>query len=520
MTSGGGGVRERGVDRVEHAVARAGVVGRAGLERISGAGLAQRLGEQARTAPTAPPSSGRAGRWRPRQARRRRTASREPGLADAGLAGQRREPTVRGALCTRTMTRAGARARRGGRRTRSRVRAAGLVVARRAGSACAATRRGARGSRATAVSERATQALTEPVARGQRGGAVARAREPLDQAPVRLLRERVECDLFAREADRLGGSRSRPAARGPRRAAARAPDGRRRPSRRRSRRGSRAPLAASAVGASPASRAAANARVSTEPSSATVSRRLAGGRRPAPARRAARSARRAGLRGPTRRGRRAERAASWARASAWMQRQVMRAPRGRGATWAARARRRWREAPALRSVGPPARANCVPTQDAAQGVRLTFTVRERNANRRPGTSVPCPATFASSPAPSASPRSATSSAVFPLVLHVQQRTGSAFAVSALVFALWGPVVLAAGLAARSSTASRTASLLIVVSFAQAAVVAGMVAGADELWAILPLMALLGFGVAVSQPAEFALVPAAAGRTPTPRAPTG
>ena len=47
-------------------------------------------------------------------------------------------------------------------------------------------------------------------------------------------------------------------------------------------------------------------------------------------------------------------------------------------------------------------------------------------------------------------------AVFPLILHVQQSTGSAFAVSALVFALWGPVVLAAGLAGRSSTASRTA----------------------------------------------------------------
>jgi hypothetical protein len=37
-------------------------------------------------------------------------------------------------------------------------------------------------------------------------------------------------------------------------------------------------------------------------------------------------------------------------------------------------------------------------------------------------------------------------AVFPLILHVQQTTGSAFAVSALIFALWGPVVLAAGLA--------------------------------------------------------------------------
>ena len=63
-------------------------------------------------------------------------------------------------------------------------------------------------------------------------------------------------------------------------------------------------------------------------------------------------------------------------------------------------------------------------------------------------------------------------------------------------------------------------VLIVVSFAQAAVVAAMVAGADELWALLPLMALLGFGVAISQPAEFALVPAAAGGGATSRAPTG
>ena len=100
-------------------------------------------------------------------------------------------------------------------------------------------------------------------------------------------------------------------------------------------------------------------------------------------------------------------------------------------------------------------------------------------------------------------------AVFPLIMHVQQSTGSAFAVSALVFALWGPVVLAAGLAGAIVDRFENRALLIVVSFAQAAVVAGMVAGADELWALLPLMALLGFGVAVSQPAEFALVPAAA-----------
>ena len=111
-------------------------------------------------------------------------------------------------------------------------------------------------------------------------------------------------------------------------------------------------------------------------------------------------------------------------------------------------------------------------------------------------------------------------AVFPLILHVQQSTGSAFAVSALVFALWGPVVLAAGLAGAIVDRFENRALLVVVSFAQAAVVAGMVAGADELWVLLPLMALLGFGVAVSQPAEFSLVPAAAGEAAMSPAPTG
>jgi MFS family permease len=108
-------------------------------------------------------------------------------------------------------------------------------------------------------------------------------------------------------------------------------------------------------------------------------------------------------------------------------------------------------------------------------------------------------------------------AAFPLILHVQQSTGSAFAVSAMVFALWGPVVLAAGVAGAIVDRFENRMLLIVVSFLQAAAVAAMVFGADELWALLPLMALLGFGVAVSQPAEFALVPAAAGEGDVARA---
>ena len=100
-------------------------------------------------------------------------------------------------------------------------------------------------------------------------------------------------------------------------------------------------------------------------------------------------------------------------------------------------------------------------------------------------------------------------AIFPLILHVQQRTGSALAISALIFALWGPVVFASGLAGTIVDRFENRRILIVVSLAQAAVVAAMLAGVDQLWALLPLMVLLGCGVAVSQPAEFALVPAAA-----------
>jgi len=71
-------------------------------------------------------------------------------------------------------------------------------------------------------------------------------------------------------------------------------------------------------------------------------------------------------------------------------------------------------------------------------------------------------------------------------------------------------VLTAGVAGALVDRFENRCVLIVASLGQAAVVSGMLAGIDNLWALLPLMMLLGFGVAVSQPAEFALVPAAAG----------
>jgi MFS family permease len=108
-------------------------------------------------------------------------------------------------------------------------------------------------------------------------------------------------------------------------------------------------------------------------------------------------------------------------------------------------------------------------------------------------------------------------ALLPLVLHVQERTGSTFAVSAVFFALWGPLVLGAGLAGAIVDRFENRALLVGVSFAQAAVVVAIALSVDTLWAVLPLVALLGFGVAVSQPAEFALVPAAAGQGDIARA---
>jgi MFS family permease len=103
-------------------------------------------------------------------------------------------------------------------------------------------------------------------------------------------------------------------------------------------------------------------------------------------------------------------------------------------------------------------------------------------------------------------------ALIPLILHVQERTGSTFAVSAVFFALWGPVVLGAGLAGAIVDRFENRALLIGVSFAQAAIAVALALSVNTLWAVLALVTVLGFAVAISQPAEFALVPAAAGDT--------
>src|ERR671931_906030 len=98
----------------------------------------------------------------------------------------------------------------------------------------------------------------------------------------------------------------------------------------------------------------------------------------------------------------------------------------------------------------------------------------------------------------------------PLALHVQERTGSGIAVAALFIALWTPSAVLGGPAGVLADRVESRRLLRDVSLAQAAVALVLAFAFGGLLATLALTALLGSGVAVAQPAEFALVPAVAG----------
>ena len=97
-----------------------------------------------------------------------------------------------------------------------------------------------------------------------------------------------------------------------------------------------------------------------------------------------------------------------------------------------------------------------------------------------------------------------------LALHVGAETDSAIATSAVFICLWGPVVVLGGVAGRIVDRHENRRLLIAVSLAQAIVVIAMAFTTDSLPVLLALCVLLGAGVAVSSPAEFALIPPAAG----------
>ena len=98
----------------------------------------------------------------------------------------------------------------------------------------------------------------------------------------------------------------------------------------------------------------------------------------------------------------------------------------------------------------------------------------------------------------------------PLALYVQERTGSGIAVAGLFIALWAPSVVLGGPAGLLADRVESRRLLRDVSLGQAAIAAVLALTFGGLAVTLALTALLGVGVALAQPAEFALVPAAAG----------
>ena len=201
----GGEPGERRVDRVEQPVARAGPRVLPGLQALGGADLAQRLGVGLERRQGLLPAAAEQHRRAALQ-HLAREAIGEPRLADARLACDQDDAVaaVRGhARPGRPQPHElGAAADElrvvGGQRDRSRR---GRCVLERLDQLAGLARRRDRELRA--------QPLGEALARAHRRRAVAGCGEPLDQPPVRLLGERVERDLLAREPHRLGGLRAR-----------------------------------------------------------------------------------------------------------------------------------------------------------------------------------------------------------------------------------------------------------------------------------------------------------------------
>jgi Na+/melibiose symporter-like transporter len=98
----------------------------------------------------------------------------------------------------------------------------------------------------------------------------------------------------------------------------------------------------------------------------------------------------------------------------------------------------------------------------------------------------------------------------PVALHIQTTSGSPLVMSAFFLALFGPIVALGGVAGRLADRFENARLLWTVSLAQAAAVAAMALATGSLPVLIGLTVLVGVGAAIAQPAEFALVPVAAG----------
>ena len=97
----------------------------------------------------------------------------------------------------------------------------------------------------------------------------------------------------------------------------------------------------------------------------------------------------------------------------------------------------------------------------------------------------------------------------PLALEVRAKTGSALAVSLFFLCMFGPIVLLAGVAGRLVDRVENRRLLICVSLAQAAATSLLLLADSPGRAARP-HGLIGSGLAVVAPAEFSLIPVAAG----------
>jgi MFS family permease len=103
-------------------------------------------------------------------------------------------------------------------------------------------------------------------------------------------------------------------------------------------------------------------------------------------------------------------------------------------------------------------------------------------------------------------------ALIALVLHANETQGEGIGVAAVFIALWAPIAVLAGHVGLIIDRFETTRVLASVSVAQA-VVAVALAFVSPFGLLLLLTALLGVGVAISQSAEFALIPAvSAGRS--------
>jgi MFS family permease len=96
-------------------------------------------------------------------------------------------------------------------------------------------------------------------------------------------------------------------------------------------------------------------------------------------------------------------------------------------------------------------------------------------------------------------------------------TGSGLAVSALFIAVWGPLVLFAAPAGAMVDRFENVRLLGLVSLAQAALALALAFTLSSFAAVLVLALLIGAGTAITQPVEFALIPAVAGERDLVRA---